>query len=438
MKPGSERTTTVHQLVERYGSPLYLYELDDVDRAAAQLHRSLPAPSALYYSLKANPHPVLAEALRTAGCRAEVSSPGELTAALAAGFAPGDCLYTGPGKASWEIAVALAQGVHRFSVESSADYRKVARAAAAQDTTAHCLIRVNSPRLHGASGLRMTGVASPFGTDADLLIATAGQFAPRLGARVIGTHFFPLSNGSDEETVTAEITASIVQAVRLRDRAGLELQEVDLGGGFAMPYAVPGTRPLYPRLRHRVEAALDAQLPGWRAGNPEVAFESGRYLVGGSGRLVCTVKDVKRSHDRTFVVLDSGIHHLGGMSGLGRLLPMSARVTPVPRGPGPAEETPMDRVTVVGPLCTPADQFSRDLPLGTPEPGDVVEIPNVGAYGPTASLLAFLSRPVAGELILRTGNPVHASRLELRRTLLDDDDQESLPPSSPRSESDGV
>jgi diaminopimelate decarboxylase len=404
----------VTALARRFGTPAYLYELTEIDAAVADLRLALPEPTLLYYSLKANPHPMLACALREAGCHAEISSTGELAAALDAGFSGEQCLYTGPGKSRQEIEIAVAAGVRRFSVESSVDYRKVTDVAADELSIVDCLLRVNAQRTHGGSGLRMTGVASQFGVDVEELVAHPARFAPRPGGEVVGLHFFALSNARDLDTIAAETLANIEQAARLRRETALALRIVDLGGGFAAPYANPGARPDYSGLRPLIESYLDRQLPGWRAGDPVVAFESGRYLTGTCGQLVATVEDVKHSRDRTFVVLDTGINHLGGLSGTGRLLPMAA--VPLSASGG---GTARGEATVVGPLCTPADLLARNNATGTFDVGELVVIPNVGAYGLTASLIGFLGRPVAAEIVLRDGVPLDVSRLELRRTPID-------------------
>ncbi|MDF9811454.1 type III PLP-dependent enzyme [Streptomyces sp. SPB162] len=402
------------QLVEDFGSPMYVYQLDTLRAAREDLRCVLPEPSSLYYSLKANPHPLLAQELRVSGCKAEISSTGELGAALQAGFKGADCLFTGPAKGRLEIAAALTAGVRRFSVESAADLRRVGAVAAKANVTAECLVRINS-RSVGASGLRMGGV-SQFGVEAEEVLHKPDQFTGVEGADVVGAHFFPLGNARDEGALIAELTASIALAACLRDQAGMEMSVVDLGGGFAAPYAQPGERPRYPLLRASLETALDAHLTGWREGRPEVAFESGRYLVAECGTLLCTTVDVKSAHDSTFVLLDSGIHHLGGMAGLGRLLRPAA--TPCSDA-GTVSSESVGRVTLAGPLCTPADVIGRDIPVRHLNAGDLLAFPNTGAYGLTASLLAFLSRPAPAEIVLR-GNVVEsASQLNIVRTSIE-------------------
>ncbi|WP_129311717.1 type III PLP-dependent enzyme [Streptomyces sp. L2] len=398
------------ELVARYGSPLYVYDLDRVARARAGLRASLPEGFTLYYSLKANPHPGLVRALREGpgGCRAEVCSTGELASALEAGHPAGSVLYSGPGKTAGELAVALAEGVRTFSVESAGDLRRLGEVAVRHGAVAKVLLRVNSAVAAATTSIRMTGTPSQFGIDSESLPALLPALLDVPGTEVVGAHFFPLSNSKDEESLIAEFTATIEQAARLEGELGLPLAVLDIGGGFAAPYSVPGERPVYPNLRAALEKALDTRLPRWREGGLEIACESGRHLVGDSGRLLTSVTNVKESRGRTFAILDAGINTLGGMAGLGRLLPLS--VDPACHRTG--EPVP---VSLAGPLCTPGDLLSRSVRMPPPEPGDVLAVPNVGAYGPTASLLLFLGRPAPAEVLLRDGEVVSASRLAVSR-----------------------
>src|SRR5262249_53430277 len=116
-------------------------------------------------------------------------------------------------------------------------------------------------------------------------------------------------------------------------------------------------------------------------------FESGRYICASSGTLIATVLDVKESKGgKKYVVLDTGINHLGGMSGLGRIPRPFISVVPL-NGDGAGE---IENFDVVGPLCSPLDSLARNLKLPRLKPGDLVAIPNVGAYGLSASLIGFL------------------------------------------------
>ena len=391
------------EVAERYGTPAYVYDLEEVRRAHADLRRGLPDETVLYYSLKANPQPVVVAELLGLGCRAEVSSPGEIRAALAAGADPADLLLTGPGKTEELVALALDHGLTRFSVDSPRDLAQVEALAADRDLAVDCLLRVNADEPVPGAGLAMTGVSSQFGADASWVVREPGRFRG-----VTGLHFYMGTNLVSEDVLVRQFDVGLSLAARLGDFLG-DVTEVDLGGGFGAPFGRAGHRPLLPGLTVRVAGLLDERLPGWRRAAPQVAFESGRYLVAEAGTLVSRVVDVKESKGEVFVVLDTGINHLGGMAGLRRI----PRILP-DVAPAEGEAEPRESV-LAGPLCTPLDVFGRGSELPSLEPGELVTIPNVGAYGLTASLVAFLGFDPPVEVVVDGEEVVSASRLALGR-----------------------
>jgi diaminopimelate decarboxylase len=394
-------------------TPAYVYDLDQVRRNHARLASALPRPATLYYSLKANPHPLIAACLRAAGCRAEVCSPGELDAAYAAGFEPDEILYTGPGKRDVDVTDALKSGVGTFSVDSPEAIAQLDRLG-----TADFLLRVNGDRPAPGQRLAMTGVASQFGADRSWIEAEPARFRGTDRARLRGFHLYTGTNSALEDDLFAQFIVSMAVAAQLRDRLGVEIEVLDLGGGFGAPYARHGDLPDFPTLAARLAEALDATWPGWRYGAPRVAFESGRYLTATAGRLRTRVLDVKRSHDRRVVVLESGINHLGGMSGL-RRVPLIA-----PHLHGGDPQAPTVETMIAGPLCTPLDTWHARADLAAVRAGDVLEVPNVGAYGLTASLVAFLGHPAPAEVVVEGGRvrEVTEMRLHRQRTYVNGED----------------
>ncbi|MGZ2362344.1 type III PLP-dependent enzyme [Streptomyces sp. 372A] len=404
--------TSHEDLAVRFGTPLYVYDLDEITAARHELFDALPEEFDLYYALKANPHPGLVRALRDGegrSCRAEISSTGELAAALEAGFDGSECLYTGPGKTLGELREAIGAGVRLFSTDSVTDVRRVGEAAAGHGVVADILLRVNSASATATSSIRMTGTPSQFGFDSETLGDLLPDVLATPGVEVRGMHYFPLSNAKDENALIGEFQHTIAGAAELARRLDIPLDYLDIGGGFTVPYGVPGERGHYPKLRAELEAALDTHFPDWRAGTPRLACESGRFLIGASGTLLASVSNVKVSRGRKFVITDAGINTFGGMSGLGRLLPVAVQ-------PQAGAET--ESASLVGPLCTPGDVLGREITLPALSPDDLVTVPNVGAYGPTASLLMFLGRPAPTEVIVRGDDVVSASRIEHSRSYL--------------------
>lgn len=218
--------TGTTDLARRFGTPSYVYDLDRVAAARDELFAALPDEVAVYYAAKANPHPEILREMRAGGprvCRAEISSVGELDAALRAGFEGTEILYTGPGKTTEELAEAMTRGVRTFSVESPGDLRHVGGTAVSLGITADCLIRVNNPTGAAATSIRMTGVPSQFGFDGETLPGLAAELRDVPGTTLVGLHFFPLSNAKDEASLIAEFQHTIATAAALQRDLGRRL-----------------------------------------------------------------------------------------------------------------------------------------------------------------------------------------------------------------------
>jgi diaminopimelate decarboxylase len=405
-------------LAARYGTPLYAYDLAAVRRAATALRDDLPAGARTYYSLKANPHPRVVEALRAEGYDAEVSSVGELRAARAAGHAADRLLYTGPGKSVAALRAALAAGVRTFSVESVTDRARLDALAGEAGVVCSHLVRLNGPAGSASGSLRMTGGASPFGVDVADTAAVRSLLTPRDHTHPVGLHTYFATNLADEDGLLAEFDQALRTSAAVCRDTGFVPRVLDLGGGFAAPQAVPGEPSRHPRLAAALESAFAAHFPGSDARGARLAFESGRYLVAAAGTLVTEVLDVKEARGRAFTVLDAGVHTLGGMSGLGRLRAPDARPYKLGRSADGAPAAEPSPVSLVGPLCTPLDVLNRSAVVEDARPGDLLAVPNVGAYGLTASLVAFLSHPLPVEVVHDGGTVISVRRLGLEETRL--------------------
>lgn len=377
-------------LVSRHGSPLYVYQAEQIEARHRELRALLPHQAVLLYSFKANPLPGIVAQLRECGCRAEVSSPYEMEVARDAGFDLSEALYTGPGKTEAELSAALAAGVGFFSCESAEEVSWLARSGAARS---RILLRVN-PRAPATPGLRSAGLSMSasgrqFGFEEGEL---AEPLSPAVAERVVGFHVY---QGTQMEVGALPTSFELARAACLRvsQTLGIEPRVMDLGGGFPWPFATAAPEPDLGGAREAL-----ARLASSGPGEAGLWFESGRFLTASSGTLVATVQNVKRRPGAPpQVILDSGINHLGGMSGLRRLPLVDAQLL-LPSRPG-AEPV---RVDLFGPLCTPLDCLSRGAALPRlPERGELLSIPNVGAYGLTASLFGFLGRSPPIEVLVR-------------------------------------
>lgn len=380
----------LEEAVARFPTPLYVYDLSAVRVRQRELVRALPDGASLLYSVKANPLPAVVATLRSAGARAEVSSPGELDVALAAGFAATDLLYTGPGKSISEIDHAVRAGVRFFSCESPVDLDRLRSAARGAGRPLDLLLRLE-PGERPRVGLSMSD-GRQFGFEEREGIETCRAAAAAADVRVCGFHVFLGSQVAEVDGLLSGFAHARATIEGVASAAGVEPDVADLGGGFPWPFAVAGEGCRLDALR----PGLDRLVSSWPSPPADLWFESGRRLCGPAGALVTTIVDVKRrSGGPTILVLDAGVHVLGGMAGLGRV--MRPRVE-FDNLDAPAAAEP-ELVDVTGPLCTPLDRLAVRTPVRRPRVGDRLAVPNVGAYGTTASLTLFLSRPTPVEAV---------------------------------------
>ncbi len=394
------------ELLERYGSPLYVYDLDEAERQARALFGLLPKSSQIMYSVKANPIPELCAALRTAGCHVEIAAPSELKVVQEAGFAPDQILCSGPGKTASVVREMLLGGVSHFSCDSWYDLDRLSAVARETKKPANALLRLQVSGLPAGS-VGVGAMQSHFGADpADLLNGGAARVRALRGAELAGIHIY--SGGQIQSA--DKLAGTFEHAIHLAEeimQAGVPLRLLDLGGGFPWPFGTTDAPIDISALREKLQAVntqrrltADAQL--W--------FESGRYLVASCGTLLSTVLDVKVAlGGKTHIILDTGMVHLGGMAGLGRIYRAVASIESLA---GPDGEL-LQSVDVVGPTDYALDYVARDASVPRLKPGDVVAIPNVGAYGLTASLVAFAGLQPPIEVCCRGTSVVAAQQLRM-------------------------
>ena len=368
------------------GTPCYVYSAS----AVADQYRSLAAAlvgNPVCYSLKANPNPAICRLIAGLGAGAEVSSLKELQTALDTGFNPDKVVHVGPAKTEAELELAVRSGIKAVVVDSAAELELVERLAVKTGAKPRLLLRINTnERL--TAWEQMTGGPSKFGFDEEKVAAEVRPVKLKQ-ARIAGFQVYSASGVLAAAELCGHLEYVMRMARRLAGELGFNLEMIDFGGGFGIPYAEEE-----PELDLAPVAETAA---GLKSANRQVefVFESGRYLVGPAGVFLTRVVRVKESRRRTFVICD------GGMNSFSR--PVVMRLThPVRLVSRPAEPS-SGEFDVCGPICTPIDVSARGVKLPRPEPGDVVGFFSAGAYGFSMSLLGFMSRGRPAELLAESG-----------------------------------
>jgi diaminopimelate decarboxylase len=385
------------QLVAEFGTPLYVYSRNAIiERYRAFDGAFAPLRRLIAYSVKANGNLAVLRTLARLGAGADIVSGGELYRAQAAGIPPERIVFSGVGKTVTEMAAGLKAGIYAFNVESEGELRALADLAATMGTRAPIALRVNpdiespTPHAYTRTGGRATKFGIPY-DEARALYALAANL-PAIHVRGIDVHIGSQIVDVEPYRQALERVLELVDALRAD---GIDLEFLDLGGGFGISYDEAGSPEA-----HEFAGPLLADLERARL---RLVLEPGRFIVGPAGVLLARVLYVKEMGGKTFVITDAGMNDLlrpSHYASYHRILPAELR-------DGRAEA----RVDIVGPICESGDFLALDRAMPRPEPGELLAIDTAGAYG-FAMASTYNARPRPAEVIVDRGRHHLARRRE--------------------------
>lgn len=389
----------IEDTVSKFSTPTFIYSSEVIKRNYLSIENLFNSEAEIYYSLKANPNLSIVSLLESLGAGAEVSSLAELHTALAGNVPNHKIILVGPGKSDAEISLAIDSNIGAIVCESLFELERIS--SLHQDKgkiPTKVMLRVNPSFIGKSQVLTMAGKPRQFGIDEDLLIKNKEKINSFHNIEIVGFHAYMGTRFLDSKTVVDNTLKLLEMFSRLSVDIDINLQKVDVGGGYGVPY-------------YDNEESLDLSVIG---NELRVAFsdfkakhngcsiitELGRYLVASSGVMLSKVVDIKESMGEIFVITDGGMNVNMAASGVGSF---SKRNFPVVNFNEEIRDTVDKKINITGPLCTPTDTMAKNISMGIPKVGDNIGFLMSGAYGPTASPVYFLSHGYPAEVMYESG-----------------------------------
>ncbi len=349
--------------------PCLVIDLEKVRSNYDAFRKSMPE-SAIYYAVKANPHPEVLRVLAGAGSNFDCASVAEIKMGLEAGATADRISYGNTIKKERDIAAAFALGVRLYAVDCREEVEKISRAA--PGSKVFCRILTNG---EGAEW----PLSRKFGCDASMAPDVL-EHAYRLGLVPVGVSFHV---GSQQTNAGAwdEALASSAAIFREMETRGIRLTMVNLGGGFPTRYLRD-----VPALKQYGVSIYDAVRRFFGNRIPDTIIEPGRGMVGDAGviRSEVVLVSKKSENDKLrWVYLD-----IGKFGGLAETMDEAIRYSIVTD----RDEDAKSLCVIAGPTCDSADVLYEKKPYALPDtlrPGDEVFIEGTGAYTSTYSSVAF-------------------------------------------------
>ncbi|MFE3186741.1 diaminopimelate decarboxylase, partial [Streptomyces violascens] len=344
------------------------------------------------------------------GLGLDVCSAGELGLAITTGFPAERIVMHGNAKSPEDLETAVRLGVGRIVLDSLSEIEHLTGIVPRRNPQ-QVMVRVVPSIAAGGHTKIQTGTDDQkFGLSlADGSARRAiDSILRRPQLSLAGLHCHLGSQINSVEPYVTAVQRMVGLMAQVRDQHGLELPQLNIGGGHGIAYRPGGQSLDVGILAGRVRAALEDGCAEANLRVPRLTLEPGRALLGPAGVAVYRVLSVKQTSGRTFVAVD------GGMSDNPR--PALYGVRYVPRLIGRHSTAVPALVTVVGRHCEAGDILADEVPLpGDVRPGDLLAVPAAGAYHLSmASGYNLIGRPPV--VAVRNG----AARMLVRRESLDD------------------
>ncbi|MBE1484821.1 diaminopimelate decarboxylase [Plantactinospora soyae] len=366
----------VRELAAEFGTPAYVLDTDDLRERCREFRAAFPDED-IYYAGKAFTCRAVVRVIAEEGLHLDVCSGGELAVALSAGMPAERIGFHGNNKSPAELARALDAGVGRIVVDSFQEIDRLTALARERDVRPQVMIRVTvGVEAHTHEFIATAHEDQKFG------FSLAGGAAAAAAFKILDEGVLELRGlhshiGSQIfDTSGFEVSARRVLALQaqIRDARGVELPELDLGGGFGIAYTTQDDPAAPHDLAKRLNKIVDDECAALQLAGPRLSIEPGRAIIGPAVFTlyeVGTVKDVDGI--RTYVSVD------GGMSDNIRTALYGASYSATIASRASTAEAILARV--VGKHCEAGDVVVKDefLPADV-QPGDLLAVPGTGAY----------------------------------------------------------
>lgn len=379
---------TLLNLAGKYGTPLYVYDMNLISEKYKEMCNLLKWPELrIFYAMKANYNFQILRRLKELGSGIDAVSPGDVLLALKAGFAPEDIIYTASSTSLTEMEKIAKLGILQ-NIDTLSSLELFGKHLPGQKVS----IRFNTGIALGEHEFVITG-----GEDSKFGILTNDlpevlKIVREYNLKVVGIHEH-IGSGIDD---TEKVFESVEKLLAISGKENFpDLEFVDLGGGFKVPYKPEEKRIDYSAFGKKISAMFSIFCEEYGR-ELKLYFEPGKYLVAEAGYLITQVNTVKKAGGKIIVGTNSGFTQL---------------IRPVFYGSyhhilNLNNHTGKPQIyDVFGNICEAGDFLAKDRSLPEVRENDYLAVLNAGAYCYSMGSVYNL-RPMPAEVIINDGKDV--------------------------------
>lgn len=367
----------VVELAEKYGTPLYVYDEETLRQSCRQYKEAFSAYKnvSVLFASKAFMTQTICAILKEEGLGLDVVSGGEIYTASSSGFPMERCYFNGNNKSSEELELALETDVGRITVDNFFELELLNSIAESKNIVVEILLRITPGiECHTHEYIQTGHLDSKFGFDLTQIDEAVTLIKERyLNLNLVGLHAH-IGSQIFETQVYYDVVAVVAeQFAIIRDKFGIELKEMNIGGGLGVQYTSEDDPPSIFEIAEVILTSLKDNLAKYNLSDPKIIIEPGRSIVCNAGVTLYTAGSSKQVPEgKKYIAVD------GGMADNPRPSMYQAKYNCIVANK--ANDKPVDVVTIAGRYCESGDVLIKDVELPEIEPGDIICIFATGAY----------------------------------------------------------
>ena len=366
-------------------TPFYLYSYKKIKDNFENFYSYFKKVNPLVcFSVKSNSNVSILTELGKLGSGADVVSEGELLKALKARINPKKIVFSGVGKTSSELRLAIKKRVLLINVESESEALLINKISRKMNRVTSIGIRLNpNVDANTLSKISTGKLDSKFGLLSKnfLEFCKSSKNLKNIKINAISVHI------GSQITSIAPYKRTLNALRKIIKLSKVNFDYIDLGGGFGIQYKNNDKKidiKKYSNLVQKFQKDTSCK----------IIFEPGRYIVGNTGSLISRIVFVKKNGNKYFIILDAGMNDFMRPA----LYNAKHEIISVSK----SQKRFSGNIEFVGPICESTDTFLKYKNFPFLREGEYVAITNVGAYGSTLSS-NYNTRPLASEIIIKKG-----------------------------------
>jgi len=369
-------------LTKKYKTPFYCYSLSQLKSNFYNFNNAFRKIKPLIcFSVKSNANIALLKELKKIGSGADVVSAGELLKATKAGISSKKIVFSGIGKTSEEIQLAIKKKVLLVNMESESEANLINKISKRMSTTTSVGIRLN-PNITGKTNKKIStgGKDDKFGLSFNDFVSLCKKIDSMRNLKLEG---LSVHIGSQITNIKPfrKVLSVLNQVI---NKTKVNFKFIDLGGGMGISYSKKEKKLNLDQYAKLVNKFIKDK-------KVQIIFEPGRSIIANTSILISKVVYIKKSNNKKFIILDAGMNDLirpALYNAYHEIIPLKKYSKKI-----------KGYVEFVGPICESSDKFLSQKNIPEIHEGDFVAIANVGAYG--MSLVSnYNTRPIISEVLV--------------------------------------